>query len=117
MHHALTEREELIEHRASAVLDRDLNEGEPWTAALGTKPADARAAQRWRQAGRVVTAYRDRYQITDDTPLGPGGGSDAQKLDAARAAAALTRAQQLSRHTPNTEQPDLNIEARQGRTL
>ena len=117
MHHALTEREELIEHRASAVLDRDLNEGEPWTAALGTKPADARTAQRWRQAGRVVAAYRDRYQITDDTPLGPGPGSDAQKLDAARATAALTRAQQLSRHTPNTEQPDLTMEARQGRTL
>ena len=117
MHHALTEREELIEHRASAVLDRDLDEGEAWTAALGNKPTDVRAAQRWRQAGRVVAAYRDRYQITDDTPLGPDAGSDAQKLDAARATAALTRAQQLSRHTPNTEQPDLIMEARQGRTL
>lgn len=117
MHHALTEREELIEHRASAVLDRDLNEGEPWTAALGNKPADVRAAQRWRQAGRVVAAYRDRYQITDDTPLGPGGGSDAQKIDAARAAAALTRAQQLSRYSWSVEQPDLGMEARQGRTL
>src|SRR5690606_40342944 len=58
---------------------RDLNEGEAWTAALGTKPADARAAQRWRQAGRVEAAYRDRYQVTDDTPLGPDAGSDAQK--------------------------------------
>lgn len=117
MHHALTEREELIEHRASAVLDRDLDEGEPWTAALGNKPADARVAQRWRQAGRVVAAYRDRYQITDDTPLGRDAGSDAQKLDAARANAALTRAQQLGRHTQNTEQPDLTMEVRQGRTL
>lgn len=99
MHHALTEREELIEHRASAVLDRDLNEGEPWTAALGTKPADARTAQPWRQAGRVVAAYRDRYQITDDTPLGPDAASDAQKLDAARADAALRRAQQLAAQT------------------
>ncbi|WP_270618479.1 MobF family relaxase [Micrococcus luteus] len=117
MRHALTGREELIEHRASAVLDRDLNEGEPWTAALGNKPADEWTAQRWRQAGRVVAAYRDRYQITDEAPLGPVAESDAQKLDAARATAALTRAQQLSRHTPNTEQPDLTMEARQGRTL
>jgi len=117
MHHALTEREELIEHRASAVLDRDLDEGEAWTAALGNKPTDVRAAQRWRQAGRVVAAYRDRYQITDDTPLGPGAGSDAQKIDAARAAAALTRAQQLSRYSWSVEQPDLGMEARQGRTL
>lgn len=117
MHHALTEREELIEHRASAVLDRDLDEREAWTAALGNKPTDVRAAQRWRQAGRVVAAYRDRYQITDDTPLGPGAGSDAQKIDAARAAAALTRAQQLSRYSWSVEQPDLGMEARQGRTL
>src|SRR5690606_39694035 len=76
MPHAVTEREELIEHRAAAVLDRDLNEGEAWTAALGTKPADARAAQRWRQAGRVEDAYRDRYQVTDDTPLGPDARSE-----------------------------------------
>lgn len=117
MHHAVTEREELIEHRAAAVLDRDLNEGEAWTAALGTKPADARAAQRWRQAGRVEAAYRDRYQVTDDTPLGPDAGSDAQKLDAARATAALTRAQQLGRQTRNAEQPDLTMEARQGHTI
>ncbi len=119
MHHALTEREELIEHRASAVLDRDLNEREPWTAALGSKPADARAAQRWRQAGRVVAAYRDRYQITDDTPLGPDAASDAQKLDAARADAALRRAQQLANRTDaaRRNEPEHIVETRQGRTL
>lgn len=117
MHHALTERQELIERRAAAVLDRDLGEGEPWTGALGKQPTDARTAQRWRRFGQVVAAYRDRYQITDDHPLGTGAGSDAQKIDAARADAALHRAKQLSQRTLDTEQPDLTMEARQGRTL
>ena len=117
MHQALTERQELIERRAAAVFERDTTEGEPWTAALGKQPADARSAQRWRRYGQVVAAYRDRYQITDDQPLGAAAGSDAQKIDAARADAALTRAKQLSQHTPATEQPDATVEARQGRTL
>ncbi|WP_396290676.1 MobF family relaxase [Curtobacterium sp. KT1] len=117
MHHALTERQELIERRAAAVLDRDLDEGEPWTGALGKQPTDARTAQRWRRYGQVVAAYRDRYQITDDQPLGTVSGSDAQKIDAARADAALHRAKQLSQQTPDTEQPDLTMEVRQGRTL
>lgn len=44
-------------------------------------------------------------------------GSDAQKIDAARAETALKRAKQLSQQTPDAEQPDLTIETRQGRTL
>lgn len=117
MHQALTERQELIERRAAAVFERDTTEGEPWTVALGNKPDDARSAQRWRRYGQVVAAYRDRYQITDDQPLGAAVGSDAQKIDAARADAALTRAKQLSQHTPATEQPDATLEVRQGRSL
>ncbi len=117
MHRTLVERQELIERRAAAVLDRDTDEGAPWTAALGAKPGEARAAQRWRRFGQVVAAYRDRYQITEDHPLGASSGSEAQKIDAARAQAALVRAKQLSQQTPDTEQPDFTIEARQGRTL
>lgn len=116
MHQALTERETLIEQRAGTLLTHALDEDEPWTAALGPTPEGA-AASRWRECGRIVAAYRDRYQITDDTPLGPEAGSDAQKIDAARVETALKRAKQLSRQTPEHEQPDLTVEARQGRTL
>ena len=38
-----------------------------------------------------MAAYRDRYGITTRTPLGPAPDSDAQKIDAARAKAALAR--------------------------
>lgn len=117
MQRTLVEREELIEQRAAAVLDRDLEQGEPWTSALGTKPENARTMARWRRYGQVVAVYRDRYQITDDPPLGTIADSDAQKIDAARAQAALQRAKHLSQQTPEQTQPTLSIEAERGRSL
>lgn len=114
---ALTERRDLIEQRAAAVLERDLAKAEPWTTALGPVPTDTRSRTAWRRFGRVVAAYRDRYGITDDDALGAGTGSDAQKIDTARAGAALRRARQLSAATTEREQPDPVVEVRQGRTL
>jgi hypothetical protein len=43
-----------------------------------------------------VAAYRDRYGITTRTPLGPAPDGDVQKIDAARAKAALTRLRDLT---------------------
>jgi hypothetical protein len=92
MRAALDERESLIEARADAVLDGALAESAPWTKALGAPPTDRRRAPVWRKAARVVAAYRDRYRITDDTPLGAPPESAAQKIDAARARSAVTQA-------------------------
>lgn len=93
---ALTERRDLIETRADTLLDTALAEHQSWTAALGTPPKRARGAAAWRQAARTVAAYRDRYGITDITPLGAPAESDTQKIDAARARAALDRARDLA---------------------
>ncbi len=95
----LTERRELIEARADPLLDTALTEKRGWTAALGTSPEQARSADAWRQAACTVAAYRDRYGITDTTPLGAPAESDTQKIDAARARAALDRAQNLTQAT------------------
>ena len=67
------------------MLDTALAETAPWTKALGTAPNDRRRAATWRKAVRVVAAYRDRYRIIDDAPLGAPPESAAQKIDAARA--------------------------------
>ncbi|MGO2862619.1 MAG: MobF family relaxase, partial [Brevibacterium sp.] len=91
MRQALTERRELIEARADAILDTARHDAEPWTTALGEAPADERGAARWRRDARTVAAYRDRYGITDDTVLGAVPGSASQKIDHARAAVALRR--------------------------
>jgi hypothetical protein len=102
MRAALDEREELIEARADAVLEAALTENAPWTKTLGAPPTDRRRAAAWRKAARVVAAYRDRYRITDDAPLGTPPESAAQKIDAARARSALDKVRQLgadeSRH-------------------
>jgi hypothetical protein len=94
---ALTERRDLIETRAAALLDTALAEGEGWTKALGTPPKDAKTAAAWQRLARTIAAYRDRYGITDATPLGAPAEDDAQKVNAARARAALDRARDLAR--------------------
>ena len=95
MEKALAERRHLIEARADAVLVAALADSAPWIAALGGEPADPQRATVWRRAAFVVAAYRDRYRITDDAPLGAPPESAAQKIGAARARSALDKARQL----------------------
>ena len=89
MRQALDERRELIETRADAVLDTARDAGEAWTRRLGDPPRDPRKTAAWQRYARTVAAYRDRYGITEDTPLGPVPENTAQKIDRARAAAVL----------------------------
>ena len=104
MNQALTERRELIEQRADAVLRDAIADKEPWTAQLGTKPKDEEQPATWWRAARTIAAYRDRYQITDvRTPLGPTPASASQKIDAARARAAVTHARALANDTAASE--------------
>jgi hypothetical protein len=95
MRQALVERADLIESRASAVLDQALLAGEPWTRALGVPPRGSLAAA-WHQTGCTVAAYRDRYGITGARPIGAAPDSTAQKLDAGRAQAALVAARRFA---------------------
>ena len=104
MRKALDERRDLIEARAVAVLDRALDNKEPWTAELGKQPTDAGKLATWRRSALVVAAYRDRYQVTADTALGSPVESVAQKIDAARARAALDAARSLTVPTPQADE-------------
>lgn len=102
---ALTERRALIETRADALLDTARIEGQSWTTALGAEPKPSRAALAWRQAARTVAAYRDRYSVTHALPLGATAETDAQKIDAARARAALDRARSLADAQGQAQEP------------
>ena len=97
MRQALTERRELIEDRADAVLDRAVRDNEKWVTGLGEPPKDAKGRTVWRRHARTVAAYRDRYGITTPTALGPTPDATAQRVDAARARAAADRARDLTR--------------------
>ncbi|MFE2773833.1 MobF family relaxase [Microbacterium resistens] len=105
MQKALTERRELIRQRADAVLDQALREGEEWVVAIGKEPGVAEVAVSWRQQARAIAAYRDRYDITGNEPLGAAPDSDAQKIDAARASAALVRIKSNTQPTEETTPP------------
>ncbi|MGN6161387.1 MAG: MobF family relaxase, partial [Marmoricola sp.] len=89
MRDALDERRHLIEARADAFLDTAIQDNKPWTRTLGAIPRDAHGQRLWRQRARVIAAYRDRYAIADTTALGITPDATAQKIDRARAEAAL----------------------------
>ena len=91
MERALAERAELMEARAEAVLAAAIAESAPWVEALGAEPSDPRRGTGWRVAAHVVAAYRDRYRITAARLLGGMPDTTIQKVDRARAEAALRK--------------------------
>jgi conjugative relaxase-like TrwC/TraI family protein len=114
MQGALSERRDLIEQRADVILDRAVSEKQDWVLALGTSAIEPRARAMWRSQARTVAAYRDRYGITAKSPLGPAPDSDAQKIDAARAAAALVRLRDIAAQASEPDARRLQGRARRG---
>ncbi len=74
-----------------------------WAAELGPEPADPQLAAIWRREARTVAAYRDTYGITETSALGLIGDDARQRADAARARAAILRAQQLAARAAEPE--------------
>lgn len=93
---ALDERRDLIEQRATNLARTALDEHTPWLRVIGTPPADSRRAVAWLRQVRVVAAYRDRYHLTDDTPLGPPPATLTQHTDQVRAQAAIAAARRIA---------------------
>jgi conjugative relaxase-like TrwC/TraI family protein len=98
---ALTKRAALIESRARSLADDALRAGAPWLRSLGAMPTDPTRQRRWLDSITTIVAYRDRYQVESDLPLGGRAGSMAQRADADRAALAL-RAAKDAVNTPAT---------------
>lgn len=117
MQKALTERRNLIQQRADAVLDQALSNEEEWILTVGEEPAEAEAASSWRRELRTVAVYRDRYNITGNEPLGAAPDSDAQKIDAARANAALARLKGINTQQAEGELPPSSRRTGTGRVL
>lgn len=119
MRQALDGRREMIKARADAVLDTAREAGKAWTRSLGEPPRDPRKAGVWRRSARTIAAYRDPYGITDDTAIGPPAEAEAQRIDRARAAAALTHVRDQDRARRDGQaapQRSITVE-REGRVL
>jgi hypothetical protein len=89
---AIDERKHLIEARARALFDEAVRTGQPWARRLGTPPAAFAERDLWFRAATTVAAYRDRYRITSDLPVGGGAASDSQRAERLRAQRAVREA-------------------------
>ncbi|MDR1635491.1 MAG: relaxase domain-containing protein [Bifidobacteriaceae bacterium] len=103
MAQALAERRTALQARAAEVLARAQAAGEPWLAALGPRPADPAAAERWTAAALATAAYRDRYQVDGPEPWGRPDGI-VQRRDAQRIRALANQAPRPAPPTPAAAQ-------------
>jgi conjugative relaxase-like TrwC/TraI family protein len=96
MRRALTERHDLLEARATALAEAAAAQKAAWVRRLGDPPTDPRQHDLWMQEVRVVAAYRDLWEIDSDSPVGPAGDSDRQRVDEGRARKAVRRAADIA---------------------
>ena len=108
---AIDERKELIESRARALAEDAVASqaglGPPTRAAR--RPT--RARRTWLDAATTVAAYRDRYKVTSDLPVGGGAKNDAQRADRQRALAALRAAGSAAAPERATPSPAMEVRA------
>lgn len=107
MRQALNERRELIEQRADALVDHAVDEAADWVQPLFPQRQNEHMMTGWRRRARVIAAYRDRYQVSSSDPLGPVPERTAQKIDYARAQAAVIQLR------PSTQPPSHREQQRQ----
>lgn len=111
---ALAQRHHLIEDRARALARTAINDRAAWTRQLGPRPPDGPRRRAWEHALVVVAAYRDRYEITGDAPLGTEPGSTARRAAAQRAHRAIQRVRADARATPDVQS---GVRTRSSRSL
>ncbi|MGO9899918.1 MAG: MobF family relaxase [Solirubrobacteraceae bacterium] len=103
---ALREREQAIERRASALLERAIGEQAGWLRRLGRPPQDEQLRTVWLREARVVAAYRDRWAVQTPEPVDQRASAHTieqvghQKRAAGAAARALKISQQARREQP-----------------
>ncbi|MFC5175089.1 MobF family relaxase [Nocardioides taihuensis] len=112
MRRALTEREDLLESRATALAEAAVGQNAAWLRRLGIPPDDRRHRDLWMHEVRVVAAYRDLWQIDSESPVGPGGDSDRQRIDESRARKAVRRAADIAQQSGVAGQNGLVPEVR-----
>jgi conjugative relaxase-like TrwC/TraI family protein len=76
---ALEERDAAMEHRAMTGAQNAVARDEEWVLALGRTPTDAAARNGWLRYVSTVAAYRERWSIDDDAPLGREPKVDASE--------------------------------------
>nr|WP_258185717.1 MobF family relaxase [Microbacterium sp. PAMC22086] len=107
MARALAEREQLITQRAVALARRAAEESDSWAtltlpSSVNPLPDDAL------QQLTVAAAYRDRYAVTGQDPLGAVPDADAQRVDYERARTALAALRNARDAQPDAAEQSLH---------
>ncbi|QBX57737.1 conjugal transfer protein [Nocardioides seonyuensis] len=108
---AIADRATLIESRARVLAEEALGSGAVWVNGLGSTPREIDVREPWLMEVVTVAAYRDRYRIVSDQPVGRGVDDDAQKSDRERALLALRRARAAVAQRPVRPSADLSSPA------
>jgi hypothetical protein len=93
---AIDQRKELIEARARALAEEAVASRKRWARQPQPRPVGAGSDAAWLEAVATIAAYRDRYKITSDLPVGGGAKNDAQRADRQRALTSLRAARSES---------------------
>jgi conjugative relaxase-like TrwC/TraI family protein len=103
---ALNERDQAMEGRARSLANQAVESGESWVQRLGTPPASAARRERWMKGVSTIAAYRDRWHISGQNPVGKPGNTSSieQRGQRQRALAAANRATVISRAEINQSQ-------------
>jgi hypothetical protein len=119
MAQALAERDQAMEERARTLADQAVETGERWADCLGTPPTALARRERWMRELSTLAAYRDRWNITGQSPLGKHGGvsSMEQTGQRQRAQEAAVRAMAISgagAEQQNDQSPGVEVEVQRG---
>ena len=96
---ALSERDRAMEARARSLADQAVESGETWVQLLGTPPSSPGRRERWMKEVSTIAAYRDRWHINGQNPVGKPGNtiSIEQTGQRQRALSAAARATSFSK--------------------
>ena len=70
MARALAERDQAMEQRALSLAEEAITAGQSWVRPLGAPPSEPAQRERWLREVSTVAAYRDRWHIEGQRPLG-----------------------------------------------
>jgi hypothetical protein len=84
---ALSERDDAMEQRARSLAQEAIAAGHAWLRPLGSRPSAPAQRERWLREVSTVAAYRDRWHIEGQGPLGPAPDRENHEQTAQRAKA------------------------------
>lgn len=113
---ALADRARRIEARARVLADEAARSGQTWVQQLGLPGQKPPQPSSFEDVVSIA-AYRDRYQVTDNRPVGPRPTTAAQRADADRAWAAVRRLRADDRRAESVTAPTPHISAAPSPTL